>query len=143
MTGSNSRYGGKHTELAPVTGLGSGAYDASHCWSLMVAGMACDVIAQAEPSGASNVSLTPGSAEVSQLPYGQGAALLHADGGSLGGGYEWSAASAASPLRRGHTAIELDRNGRISLVSVMYDSSVLSYPAYQSLVGLAAEAPLS
>ena len=80
---------------------------------------------------------------LAQLPYGQGAALLHADGSSRGGGYEWSAASAASPLRRGHTAIELDRNGRISLVSVMYDSSVLSYSAYQSLVGLAAEAPLS
>lgn len=78
-----------------------------------------------------------------QLPYGPGAALVHVAGGSRGGGYEWSAAAVAAPLRRGHTIIELDRAGQISRLTAIYDSSVLSYPAYQSLVGAAAEAPLS
>jgi hypothetical protein len=78
-----------------------------------------------------------------QLPYGPGAALVHAEGGSQGGGYEWSAAPGAAPMRRGHTCIELDQAGQISRLTAIYDSSLLSYSAYQSLAGLAAEAPLS
>ena len=46
-------------------------------------------------------------------------------------------------MRRGHTCIELDEAGLISRLTAIYDSSLLSYPAYQSVVGLAAEAPLS
>lgn len=78
-----------------------------------------------------------------QLPYGAGASLLHVEGSRQGGGYEWSAAPGAAPMRRGQTGIELDETGKISRVSTIYDSSLLSYAAYQSLVGLAAEAPLS
>ena len=78
-----------------------------------------------------------------QLPYGPGAALVHAEGSRQGGGYEWSAAPVAAPMRRGHTCIELDDAGKISRLTAIYDSSLLSYAAYQSLVGLAAEAPLS
>lgn len=78
-----------------------------------------------------------------QLPYGPGAALVHVDGSRQGGGYEWSAASDAAPMRRGHTAIELNEAGQVSRLTAIYDSSVLSYAAYQSLVGAAAEAPLS
>lgn len=77
------------------------------------------------------------------LPYGPGAALVHAEGGRQGGGYEWSAAPDAAPMRRGHTCIELDEAGQISRLTAIYDSSLLSYAAYQSLAGLAAEAPLS
>jgi hypothetical protein len=77
------------------------------------------------------------------LPYGQGAALVHAEGSCQGGGYEWSAASGATPMRRGHTCVELDQTGAISRLTAIYDSSLLSYSAYQSLVSLAAEAPLS
>jgi hypothetical protein len=44
-------------------------------------------------------------------------------------------------MRRGHTGVELDEAGRISRLTVLYDSNQLAYPAYQSLVGLAAEAP--
>lgn len=80
---------------------------------------------------------------LSALPYGPGATLVHADGSRQGGGYEWSAAPDAAPMRRGHTAIELNEVGQVSRVTVIYDSSLLSYAAYQSLVGLAAEAPLS
>jgi hypothetical protein len=78
-----------------------------------------------------------------QLPYGPGAALVHAEGNSQGGGYEWSASPDAAPMRRGHTCIELDHAGNISRVIAIYDSSLLSYTAYQSLASLAAEAPLS
>jgi hypothetical protein len=78
-----------------------------------------------------------------QLPYGPGAALVHAEGSRQGGGYEWSAAPDATPMRRGHTCIELNETGRISRLSAVYDSSLLTYAAYQSLVGLAAEAPPS
>jgi hypothetical protein len=77
-----------------------------------------------------------------QLPYGPGAALAHADGGRRGGGYEWSAAPAAAPMRRGHTCLELDQAGKISRLTAIYDSSLLSYAAYQSLAGSAAETPL-
>jgi hypothetical protein len=77
-----------------------------------------------------------------QLPYGPGAAVAHVEGSTLGGGYEWTAAPVASPMRRGHTCIELDGTGLISRLTAIYDSSLLSYSAYQSLVGLAAEAPL-
>jgi hypothetical protein len=76
-----------------------------------------------------------------KLPYGSGAALIHVGGNRQGGGYEWSASPVAAPLRRGHTAIELDTAGKISRLTTVYDSSVLSYPNYQSLVGLNAEAP--
>ena len=76
-----------------------------------------------------------------QLPYGPGTTLVHAEGSRQGGGYEWSAAPDAAPMRRGHTCLELDRTGRISRLTAVYDSSLLSHAAYQSLVGLAAEAP--
>lgn len=76
------------------------------------------------------------------LPYGPGAAVAHVEGSRLGGGYEWTAGPAASPMRRGHTCIELDKAGKITRLTAIYDSSLLSYSAYQSLVGLAAEAPL-
>ena len=78
-----------------------------------------------------------------QLPYGTGASLVHVEGSGQGGGYEWKAAPVASPMRRGHTCVELDQSGKISRLTAVYDSSLLSYPAYQSLVAQAAEAPLS
>jgi ketosteroid isomerase-like protein len=76
-----------------------------------------------------------------QLPYGPGAALVHAEGSSQGGGYEWLASPVAAPMRRGHTSIKLDGAGKISRVLTIYDSSLLTNTAYQTLVGLAAEAP--
>jgi hypothetical protein len=78
-----------------------------------------------------------------QLPYGTGASLVHVEGSGQGGGYEWKAEPVASPMRRGHTCVELDQSGKISRLTAVYDSSLLGYPAYQSLVALAAEAPLS
>jgi hypothetical protein len=65
------------------------------------------------------------------------------EGSRQGGGYVWTATPLASPMRRGHTCIELDEAGKISRLTAIYDSSLLGYQACQSLVGLAAEAPLS
>jgi hypothetical protein len=79
---------------------------------------------------------------LSALPYGPGASLVHVEGSRQGGGYEWTAAPVANPMRRGHTCIELDPTGKISRLTTIYDSSLLSYPAYTSLVGLSAERPL-
>ena len=78
-----------------------------------------------------------------QLPYGPGAALVHVEGSRQGGGYEWSAAPVAAPMRRGHTCVELDGTGKISRLTAVYDAGLLSDAAYQSLVGLAAEAPFA
>jgi hypothetical protein len=79
---------------------------------------------------------------LADLPYGKGSRLAHVEGSRLGGGYEWSAAAVASPMRRGHTCLELDESGQISRLTAVYDSSLISYQAYLSLVALAAEPPL-
>jgi hypothetical protein len=76
------------------------------------------------------------------LPYGKGSSLAHVEGGDLGGGFEWRASATASPMRRGHTCIELNESGQISRLTAIYDSSLISYQAYQNLVALAAEAPM-
>jgi hypothetical protein len=79
---------------------------------------------------------------LASLPFGIDATLAHVEGSHRGGGYEWRAAPAASPMRRGHTALELDSAGRISRLTAVYDSGLLTYRDYQALVMLAAEAPL-
>ena len=82
------------------------------------------------------------SRALTTLPYGIGSTLAHYEGSVHGGGYEWHPGPQAAPMRRGHTAIELDSAGRISRLTAVYDSGLLSYPAYQALVLLNAEAPL-
>jgi len=74
------------------------------------------------------------------VPYGSGASLAHVVGNKLGGGFEWFASPSAAPMRRGNAAVELDGDGKVSRFTVVYDSGLLSYPTYQSLVMLAAEA---
>jgi hypothetical protein len=82
------------------------------------------------------------SRALGRLPYGPGASVAHVDGSDMGGGYEWNAAALAAPMRRGQTALELDRSGQISRITAVYDAGLLSFSAYQSLVSLAAEASL-
>jgi limonene-1,2-epoxide hydrolase len=61
---------------------------------------------------------------VAHLPYGPGSDIRHVVGGQLGGGYEWTRRS--GPVKRGVTAIELDRDGRISRFSTVWDGSLVS-----------------
>lgn len=75
---------------------------------------------------------------LSAVPYGKDAALAHVVGGDQGGGYEWRA-GASWPLKRGNTAIELDKDGKISRFTVVYDSGLLPDDKYRALIGLAAD----
>ena len=73
-----------------------------------------------------------------KAPFGPGAELAHVVGGDAGGGYEWRAAS-GFPQRRGNTALELDSSGKITRLTVVYDSSLFNDADYQNLVALLAE----
>jgi len=75
---------------------------------------------------------------LSKVPYGGSASVAHVVGGDLGGGYEWHAAQ-GFPQRRGNTAIELDKQGKISRLTVVYDSGLFADDAYRALVALAGE----
>ncbi len=73
-----------------------------------------------------------------KVPYGGSASVAHVVGGDLGGGFEWQAAE-GFPQRRGNTALEFDKQGRISRLTVVYDSGLFTDAAYRQLVQLAAE----
>lgn len=73
-----------------------------------------------------------------KVPYGGSASVAHVVGGDLGGGFEWHAAQ-GFPQRRGNTAIELDKQGRITRLTAVYDSGLFTDDAYRQLVQLAAE----
>ena len=75
---------------------------------------------------------------ITKVPYGQGSAIAHVVGSDQGGGCEWKAAPGA-PQRRGNMALALDGQGRISRLTVVYDSSLFSDSDYHSLVALAGE----
>lgn len=73
------------------------------------------------------------------LPYGVGASVAHVVGSDRGGGYEWHASDSAAPLLRGNAAIELDRSGKITRFTVIYDSYQFTTDKYHSLVMLGGE----
>ena len=73
-----------------------------------------------------------------KVPYGPGASVAHVVGSDLGGGCEWRAAPGA-PQKRGNTALALDGQGRITRLTVVYDSSLFSDGDYRALVSLAGE----
>ncbi len=75
---------------------------------------------------------------LAKAPYGPGAALAHVVGSDLGGGYEWKAGP-SFPMKRGNTAVALDREGRITRLTVVYDSSLLSDGDYHAMAGLLTE----
>jgi hypothetical protein len=75
---------------------------------------------------------------VSLLPYaGGGTAVRHVLGSAVGGGYEWTASNSAVP--RGVTALELDRWGRITRLTAMWDASLVDDPTLVSLARTAIE----
>jgi hypothetical protein len=61
-------------------------------------------------------------------PYGLGSKIQHVVGGPRGGGFEWTAAAAFGGLP-GVTALELDPEGQISRLSVVYDLRALAAEA--------------
>ena len=64
------------------------------------------------------------------LPYGPGAALIHAEGSPRAAAGSGRRAPGAAPVRRGHTCVELNEAGKISRLTAIYDSSLPSYAAY-------------
>jgi hypothetical protein len=72
------------------------------------------------------------------VPYGKGATLAHVVGSDQGGGYEWKPA-ASFAMKRGNTALALDKEGKITRLTVVYDSGLLPDAQYHALVGLSAE----
>ena len=75
---------------------------------------------------------------LARAPYGPGAALAHVVGSDLGGGYEWRAGP-SFPMKRGNTALALDRDGLITRLTVVYDSSLLADADYRAVAQLALE----
>jgi hypothetical protein len=75
---------------------------------------------------------------LSSLPCGKGAVLAHVVGSAAGGGYEWRAPQ-SFPMRRGNTALALNADGKITRLTVVYDSGLLPDAQYRALVLLSAE----
>ena len=72
------------------------------------------------------------------LPYaGGGTAVRHVVGSAVGGGYEWTAADSAVP--RGVVALELDRWGKITRLTALWDGSLLDDSTLISLARTAIE----
>ena len=79
---------------------------------------------------------------LSKLPAGAGSAMLHTVGGDLAGGYEWQAAPAfRKTVRRGITALTLDRDGKVSRLTTVWDGAMISDPEIKALATLALESP--
>ena len=75
---------------------------------------------------------------VSLLPYaGGGTAVRHVVGSAVGGGYEWTASNSAVP--RGVVALELDRWGKITRLTALWDGSLLDEATLISLASPAIE----
>lgn len=71
------------------------------------------------------------------IPAGKSSALLHIVGGDLGGGYEWQASPAySSTVRRGITSIALDKDGKISSLTSLWDGGLISDSKIKSLAAL-------
>jgi len=74
----------------------------------------------------------------SLLPYaGGGTAVRHVVGSAVGGGYEWTASNNAVP--RGIVGLELDRWGKITRLTALWDGSLMDDSTLVSLARTAIE----
>ena len=73
----------------------------------------------------------------SLLPYaGGGTAVRHVVGSAVGGGYEWTS---TGPARRGIIGLELDRWGKITRLTALWDGSLVDESTLISLARTAIE----
>ena len=70
-------------------------------------------------------------------PFGRGVKLGHVVGGDAGGGFEW--ASSSSPVKTGAAALSINAEGKITRVSIVYDSRNLSATSRNELAALTLE----
>ena len=96
-----------------------------------------DIPAHAEIVGPRSIgSYLTGAASL--LPYtGGGTAVRHVVGSAVGGGYEWTASEGSVP--HGVIALELDRWGRITRFTAMWDGSQVDDSVLVSLARTAIE----
>lgn len=67
-----------------------------------------------------------------ELPYGSGSNVRYVVGGDQGGGYEWG--NAVHSVPRGSIALELNSEGKITRMTAVWDSSLMSDEAIHSLI---------
>jgi limonene-1,2-epoxide hydrolase len=70
-------------------------------------------------------------------PFGRGVKLGHVVGGNAGGGFEW--VSPSSPVKTGAASLSINTEGKITRVSIIYDSRNLSATNRSDLAALALE----
>jgi len=70
-------------------------------------------------------------------PFGRGVKLGHVVGGDAGGGLEW--ASSSSPVKTGAVALSINTEGKITRVTIVYDSRNLSAASRNELPALTLE----
>jgi len=71
-------------------------------------------------------------------PYGQGSRLRHVVGNDLGGGFEWHGGSATG-VNGGITALELNRDFKITRLTTVYDGRELADSERRALVLMAVD----
>ena len=69
---------------------------------------------------------------LAKAPFGSGSKLRHVVGGDLGGGFEWLASSGVA----GITAIRLGADGKITVMTTVYDGRLLNEADVKSLSAL-------
>ena len=77
---------------------------------------------------------------LAKLPAGVGSSLLHVVGSDIGGGYEWQAAPAyRASVRRGISAITLDRELKITRLTTVWDGGMIPDADMKALIVLSLE----
>jgi len=77
---------------------------------------------------------------LARLPAGVGSSLLHVVGSDMGGGYEWQAAPAyRASVRRGISAITLDRELKITRLTTVWDGGIIPDADMKALIVLSLE----
>ncbi|WP_137940272.1 hypothetical protein [Chitinivorax sp. B] len=77
---------------------------------------------------------------LAKLPTGGGSSLLHVVGSDMGGGYEWRAGPAyQTTVRRGITAIALDKDSKITRLTSVWDGAMVPDADIKGLMTLSLE----
>jgi hypothetical protein len=75
---------------------------------------------------------------LASAPFGQDATLRHVVGGNLGGGFEWVGGPSSGELS-GVTALELNGDGKITRLTVVYDGRQLAADSLAKFAALSLE----
>lgn len=77
---------------------------------------------------------------LAKLPGGSGSTIRHVVGSDMGGGFEWQTAPKyEKTVRRGITAVALDKDGKITRLTTVWDGALLAQAEVQALTVLSIE----